>query len=239
MPFIPAFRRAPALPLLPLTAPPASSESIEARCGPWSPRRATSPQPLAAPATTTTSRPRLVASPSPQLGAAAGVVLTHAGRWDRAARVVSDAMGTPYAFFAAATSVAVWLGLGHFMRWGAIWWLVMGTGASIVAYLMVFVVQTSQNRDTRDTRVESGRMFRMLDVIDARLDAQEALLQALVRATEEGRAASLPAAQEARVADVAHREHDQRRPEGRPQRPPGLEQHRQHAEEEERQGQHP
>jgi low affinity Fe/Cu permease len=101
--------------------------------------------------------------------------------WDRAAQWVSNAMGTPYAFFAAAASVAVWLAVGAPMRWDATWLLIMGTGASIMAYLMVFVVQTSQNRDTRVVQAQLAHLLGRVDAADARLTE-------ILRRLEEGRA---------------------------------------------------
>ena len=65
-----------------------------------------------------------------------------------AARLVAEALGTPWAFFIACLFVVLWLISGPFFQFSDAWQLVINTVTSIVAFLMVFLIQTTQNRDT-------------------------------------------------------------------------------------------
>ncbi len=79
---------------------------------------------------------------------------TYAGRsamltaFDRFASRVTRWAGSPLAFVLALLSVAVWAALGHHFRYAANWQLVINTGTTIVTFLMVFMIQQSQNKDS-------------------------------------------------------------------------------------------
>lgn len=80
--------------------------------------------------------------------------VTHAlelqgSHWSRFAAQVSVCVGTPLCFYAAAATVGIWLGIGHPLKWGTTWQLIMNTISSVTTFLMVFLLQTSQNRDAR------------------------------------------------------------------------------------------
>ena len=68
--------------------------------------------------------------------------------FDRFASQVTRWAGSPIAFALALTSVAVWAALGHFFRYSENWQLVINTGTTIVTFLMVFMIQQSQNKDS-------------------------------------------------------------------------------------------
>ncbi len=61
---------------------------------------------------------------------------------------VTKATGTPTAFFIALLTVVVWALTGHFFDYSETWQLVINTGTTIVTFLMIFVIQQSQNRET-------------------------------------------------------------------------------------------
>jgi low affinity Fe/Cu permease len=61
---------------------------------------------------------------------------------------VTKATGTPTAFFIALLTVVVWALTGHFFHYSETWQLVINTGTTIVTFLMIFVIQQSQNRET-------------------------------------------------------------------------------------------
>jgi low affinity Fe/Cu permease len=56
--------------------------------------------------------------------------------------------GKPSAFALAAIVVVVWAVTGPFFHYSDTWQLVINTGTTIVAFLMVFLIQNTQNRDT-------------------------------------------------------------------------------------------
>src|SRR5438270_8301674 len=64
------------------------------------------------------------------------------------AQVVTRWAGSTVAFSTATVAVAIWAATGPFFRWSDTWQLVMNTASSIVTFLMVFLIQRSQNKDT-------------------------------------------------------------------------------------------
>jgi low affinity Fe/Cu permease len=69
--------------------------------------------------------------------------------FSRIARVVADALGTPAAFFAAVALVIVWGIAGPLYHFSDTWQLVINTGTTIATFLIVFLIQNTQNRDAR------------------------------------------------------------------------------------------
>ena len=66
-----------------------------------------------------------------------------------AARWASCLLGTPAAFTSACAVVVLWAVLGPVFGFSDTWQLVINTGTTIVTFLMVFLVQSTQNRDAR------------------------------------------------------------------------------------------
>jgi low affinity Fe/Cu permease len=79
------------------------------------------------------------------------------------AHKVAQAVGTPLAFIAATTSVVVWALLGPTFGFSEDWQLVINTGTTIVTFLMVFVIQNSQNRDSASVQLKLGELLRAID----------------------------------------------------------------------------
>jgi low affinity Fe/Cu permease len=59
---------------------------------------------------------------------------------------VSNAMGKPIAFIIALSIVCIWAVTGPFFGFSDVWQLIINTGTTIVTFLMIFVLQNSQNR---------------------------------------------------------------------------------------------
>jgi low affinity Fe/Cu permease len=70
------------------------------------------------------------------------------GIFDRLASHVTRAVGSPAAFCVAILVVLVWAGTGPLFAYSETWQLVINTGTTIVTFLMVFVIQQSQNKDS-------------------------------------------------------------------------------------------
>ncbi|HEY7205575.1 MAG TPA: low affinity iron permease family protein, partial [Methylomirabilota bacterium] len=71
------------------------------------------------------------------------------GWLERMARRVADWTGTSPAFGAAVAIVVIWALLGPLFRFSDTWQLVINTGTTIVTFLMVFLIQRSQNKDSQ------------------------------------------------------------------------------------------
>jgi low affinity Fe/Cu permease len=65
------------------------------------------------------------------------------------ARKISDVVGAPFAFVLALTVIGVWIVSGPIFHFSDTWQLVINTATTIVTFLMVFLIQNSQNRDAR------------------------------------------------------------------------------------------
>jgi low affinity Fe/Cu permease len=68
--------------------------------------------------------------------------------FSRFAQVTSHATGHPVAFLLAFLVVIVWAATGPLFDYSDTWQLVINTGTTIVTFLMVFLIQNTQNRDT-------------------------------------------------------------------------------------------
>jgi low affinity Fe/Cu permease len=62
---------------------------------------------------------------------------------------VAHAMGTSWAFIFAALIIIVWATTGPLFGYSDTWQLVINTGTTIVTFLMVFLIQNTQNRDAK------------------------------------------------------------------------------------------
>ena len=65
----------------------------------------------------------------------------------RFSNTVADACGKPFTFVLALAAILAWAVSGPFFGFSETWQLVVNTGTTIVTFLMVFVLQNSQNRD--------------------------------------------------------------------------------------------
>jgi low affinity Fe/Cu permease len=69
-------------------------------------------------------------------------------------------MGSHAAFLAGIAVILVWLGAGPFFRYSDTWQLIINTGTTIITFLMVFLIQTTQNRDTRAIQLKLDELLR-------------------------------------------------------------------------------
>ena len=74
--------------------------------------------------------------------------MSNASPFQRFARATAAASGRPIVFLAAALLVGVWALTGPLFHYSDTWQLVINTGTTIVTFLMVFLIQNTQNRDT-------------------------------------------------------------------------------------------
>lgn len=84
-------------------------------------------------------------------------------RFRHFAELVSRLAGSPWAFAASVVAVVAWAALGPRYGFSDTWQLVMSTGASVVTFLIVFVIQNSQNRDTRAVQLKLDELIRSVE----------------------------------------------------------------------------
>ena len=77
------------------------------------------------------------------------------------ARQASGQLGTPYAFAAAFGVIFLWAVTGPMFGYSDTWQLVINTGTTIVTFLMVFLVQNTQNRDARALHLKLDEILRI------------------------------------------------------------------------------
>jgi low affinity Fe/Cu permease len=73
----------------------------------------------------------------------------HHDRFDRLTAWVISATGHFHTFLVATISVLIWALAGPFCHWSELWQLTINTATTIVTFLMVFLIQAAQNRDSR------------------------------------------------------------------------------------------
>jgi len=76
---------------------------------------------------------------------------------------VSQLAGRPVAFVAALAIVVAWAASGPVFGYSETWQLVINTGTTIITFLMVFVIQASQNRDTAALHLKLDELLRVTD----------------------------------------------------------------------------
>jgi low affinity Fe/Cu permease len=76
-----------------------------------------------------------------------GAPNAHGGWFAHFAQATAAWSGHPLAFLLAATVVIVWIVTGPIFNYSDTWQLVINTGTTIVTFLMVFLIQNTQNRD--------------------------------------------------------------------------------------------
>lgn len=73
---------------------------------------------------------------------------------------IANAVGSPMSFLGALALIAVWLCTGPIFHFSDTWQLVINTGTTIITFLMVFLIQNSQNRDARAIHLKLDELLR-------------------------------------------------------------------------------
>ena len=76
------------------------------------------------------------------------------------ARRLSEGVGSPWAFTLALMVVMVWLAGGPTFQYSDTWQLVINTATTIVTFLMVFLIQNTQNRDAKAIHLKLDELIR-------------------------------------------------------------------------------
>jgi low affinity Fe/Cu permease len=83
-------------------------------------------------------------------------------RFAEAARFVSDVVGSVWSFVIALMIVIIWACTGPMFRYSDTWQLVINTGTTIVTFLMVFLIQSTQNRDAKAVHLKLDELIRAI-----------------------------------------------------------------------------
>ena len=81
----------------------------------------------------------------------------------------SVAVGSPWAFVLAATIVLVWAATGPIFHYSDTWQLVINTGTTVITFLMVFLIQNTQNREAVATQIKLDELIRAVKGARTRL----------------------------------------------------------------------
>jgi low affinity Fe/Cu permease len=81
--------------------------------------------------------------------------------FDRFARWIERQVGSPFSFGLAIAAVVIWAVTGPLFGWSDTWQLVINTGTTIVTFLMVFLIQSTQSRDTRALHLKLDELIRV------------------------------------------------------------------------------
>jgi low affinity Fe/Cu permease len=103
--------------------------------------------------------------------------------FDRFSTKVTKITGRPYAFITAFFIIIAWGITGPLFNFSDTWQLVINTGTTIITFLMVFVIQQSQNKDTMALQLKLNELIactktasnRLIDVEDLTEDELEIL----------------------------------------------------------------
>jgi low affinity Fe/Cu permease len=122
-------------------------------------------------------------------------------RFDQFSTAVTRATGSSYAFLTALAIIVVWAVTGPIFAFSDSWQLVINTGTTIITFLMVFVIQNTQNRDSQVVQLKLDELIRavqdarnelvdMEDLSDDELRALQRQFALLRRSAEAARSAS-------------------------------------------------
>lgn len=78
------------------------------------------------------------------------------------AHSASEAAGTPWAFIVAASIILIWAMTGPLFHFSDTWQLVINTSTTILTFLMVFLIQNTQNRDAKAMQLKLDELIRSM-----------------------------------------------------------------------------
>jgi low affinity Fe/Cu permease len=93
---------------------------------------------------------------------------------ERGSRHVTAWTGSSWAFAAALLVILIWLVTGPLFHFSDTWQLVINTGTTIITFLMVFLIQHGQNRETRAIQIKLNELIRaQTEASDGIIDVEQ------------------------------------------------------------------
>ncbi|HEX3219852.1 MAG TPA: low affinity iron permease family protein [Candidatus Limnocylindria bacterium] len=105
-------------------------------------------------------------------------------RFNSVADAITRAVGTPWAMLLAALIVLAWAVTGPIFHFSDTWQLVINTGTTIVTFLMVFAIQTSQNRESTALNIKIDELIASHPNARNRLISEEIATEAEIEEDE-------------------------------------------------------
>lgn len=93
----------------------------------------------------------------------ATTLVTRSDRFGRFAAQSSHYLGSRWAFVAAIGVILIWAVTGPIFHFSDTWQLVINTGTTIVTFMMVFLIQNTQNRDARAIHLKLNELIHAVD----------------------------------------------------------------------------
>ena len=79
------------------------------------------------------------------------------------AHFASEKLGSPWAFISALAAIILWALSGPFLGFSTTWQLLINTATTILTFLMVFIIQNTQNRDAKAMHLKLDELIRAID----------------------------------------------------------------------------
>ena len=130
----------------------------------------------------------------------------------RFAKWTAKATGRPLAFTLAVIVIAVWAITGPIFGFSDTWQLIINTGTTIVTFLMVFLIQSTQNRDSEAIQVKLDELIRLskgghnvlLDLEELEEEELDRIRQSYCKIAEEAREKLRHGLRDTDVPEVKH-----------------------------------
>ena len=118
--------------------------------------------------------------------------LSLSDRFSRAAQWTSHQCGRAYTFVGAIVIIVVWAVSGPAFHYSDTWQLIINTGTTIITFLMVFLIQNTQNRDTTAIQLKLDELIRANEHAQNRMMKLEDLTENQIKHLKESLVAIAP-----------------------------------------------
>jgi low affinity Fe/Cu permease len=118
--------------------------------------------------------------------------LSVSDRFSRAAQWTSQQCGRAYTFVGAIVIIVAWAASGPAFHYSDTWQLIINTGTTIITFLMVFLIQNTQNRDTTAIQLKLDELIRANEHAQNRMMKLEDLTENQIKHLKESLGAAAP-----------------------------------------------